>query len=425
MAHILRLFIAAAVTAGTTITAGAAAAPCSSRPAIGFACRDGDLLRIRLADGVTILTHGGDPVPGSAEVGSFTDPVQPACVGDRARELHGLVIYVHASDTTNREATMRGTVADLVARANGMLRAEAATFGRTLDYRMACEGDGSLLVDAVTLATPLSATTFTTVVNDLRAAGYVDSLAKYWIFFDGRPPNAPGGTGTFQVNDRLEGSNTNNWGPSYGVTWGYTGAGGAKVMMHENGHNLGAVQNTAPNTSGAGHCNDGRDVMCYADGGPASRYDGTVCSVQRFDCNGDDYFHPAPAAGSYPAEHWNLGAPFNRAVQGCSFASGLLIAGDPVTSTATVPVPDACAGRWYAGMAFLPTPPVSTDPGMVTWHNTSGALPDVDVCWYASASPIRCDRVGKDASGTVPAGATQAIIALRAGVAATFVLSSV
>jgi hypothetical protein len=34
------------------------------------------------------------------------------------------------------------------------------------------------------------------------------------------------------------------------------------LVMHENGHTMGAVQKTAPFANRLGHCNDGPDVMC-------------------------------------------------------------------------------------------------------------------------------------------------------------------
>jgi hypothetical protein len=78
-------------------------------------------------------------------------------------------------------------------------------------------------------------------------------------------------------------------------------------------HTLGAVQSSAPHTSGAGHCVDEQDIMCYADGGPNQGLLSTVCNVgaspfdfaELFDCNQDDYFDPTPAPGSYLATHWN------------------------------------------------------------------------------------------------------------------------
>ena len=87
------------------------------------------------------------------------------------------------------------------------------------------------------------------------------------------------------------------------------------TMMHELAHNLGAVQASAPHVTdpvAGGHCTDEHDLMCYADGGPnntltypcATRDGQTIDST--FDCGRDDYFDPAPEAGSYLATSWNL-----------------------------------------------------------------------------------------------------------------------
>ena len=61
-----------------------------------------------------------------------------------------------------------------------------------------------------------------------------------------------------------------------------------------------------------GHCWQGADVMCYVEDGGAShamQYDcprvgGAI--PQAYDCGRDDYFNPAPPAGSYLATHWNV-----------------------------------------------------------------------------------------------------------------------
>jgi hypothetical protein len=88
------------------------------------------------------------------------------------------------------------------------------------------------------------------------------------------------------------------------------GADRSDYMLHEITHTLGAVQLTAPHSTGQGHCWDDNDVMCYNDGGPYYAAGGTlrgICatSFELIDCNGDDYFAYAPAAGSYLTNHWN------------------------------------------------------------------------------------------------------------------------
>jgi hypothetical protein len=90
----------------------------------------------------------------------------------------------------------------------------------------------------------------------------------------------------------------------------------AEGMLHEMTHTLGAVLPHAPHATSYGHCTDGYDVMCYADGGSsAAPYTNTACPqltgtqagmTQTYDCGRDDYFNPSPAAGSYLATHWNV-----------------------------------------------------------------------------------------------------------------------
>jgi hypothetical protein len=63
--------------------------------------------------------------------------------------------------------------------------------------------------------------------------------------------------------------------------------------------------------------------MCYDDGGTAGTYTELACpdpappielADERFDCNGDTYFHPAPPNGNplSSAQTWHLGRPANE-----------------------------------------------------------------------------------------------------------------
>lgn len=83
------------------------------------------------------------------------------------------------------------------------------------------------------------------------------------------------------------------------------------LFLHEITHTLGGVANDAPHSTGAGHCTDQADIMCYADGGPRNTMS-TLCPAlsgainAAFDCGQDDYFSPTPTPGSYLATHWNV-----------------------------------------------------------------------------------------------------------------------
>jgi hypothetical protein len=101
--------------------------------------------------------------------------------------------------------------------------------------------------------------------------------------------------------------NANNVGPSYSYIACYTG----DIVEHELGHNIGAVQSSAPHSSGYGHCYQENDDMCDNDGGSYFVNGGVLtypcpnAPYYWFDCKGDDYYNKFPAAGSYLATHWN------------------------------------------------------------------------------------------------------------------------
>jgi hypothetical protein len=82
------------------------------------------------------------------------------------------------------------------------------------------------------------------------------------------------------------------------------------VVLHEMGHNLGAVQDSAPHSDHAGHCFDGQDLICYVStagaGAPFPPIPVFCPDTTPFDCGHDDYFSPGPPEGSYLATHWNV-----------------------------------------------------------------------------------------------------------------------
>lgn len=296
-------------------------------PKQGPSCRlPNGLWRVKLKDGSTVETRGPDPahaghssgVAGSVSAAAATS----AFVCALTSSYHGLVIYVVANDRRNRYSAMASTVRNYFQWAQDKLNAEYQEFGASASYKMACDGDGRLRVDNVQLPTSAGSTTFSSIISELRIRGYNSSLTQYWVWYDGGVGSYCG-QATFSYDDRADVNNANNSGNAFAITYGCDGV----TMMHENGHSMGAVQQSAPNSSGAAHCNDGQDVMCYADGGPSSHYKANVCADhQHFDCDHDDYMHPDPPPGSYLATHWNIGACYNRFIKrsGCGSSDDLL-----------------------------------------------------------------------------------------------------
>ncbi len=300
---------------------------------MGRACKlpNGNFL-MRLRDGHTITTHGPDNLS-PAEVAALDAPAAvPAAPSSHVcvptSSYYNIIIYAVPNGQTDRYSTMADTVRGYFQAAQDKLNQEAMETGNvTASYKMACDGDGRVTVLHENLPTALSSSDYYSIVNDLRARGHTSTFAHYWIYFDGSCCAC--GQGEFHDDDRPLADNLNNTGPRYAISYQ------CNALMHENGHNMGAVQNNSPNASGAAHCNDDRDVMCYNDGGPKSGgYNANVCTDREYyDCNHNDYFHANPAAGSYLATHWNVAACYNRYIQrsGCGGPTNT----PPPTNTAT------------------------------------------------------------------------------------------
>ena len=133
---------------------------------------------------------------------------------------------------------------------------------------------------------------FTTFQEAMWNAGLNNLNRKYVVFAD------VNGSGQCAVSSFW---NDNNMARSYTGwaklnSWCWTG----HHFTHELGHLLGAVVTWAPNATMNYHCTDGQDIMCYSDGpGVVMRY---PCGLPMLlDCNGDDYFNPAPVAGTWLA----------------------------------------------------------------------------------------------------------------------------
>lgn len=268
---------------------------------IGRACRlpDGDY-RVFLEDGTTLRTHGPDPIPDDGDPGLGDDQRQPVCAW-RSR-LH--VLYGHPSSKPDRSDEVADDLRSVVRHMNAVLNADAqASGGVTADYKVACDGEGRIAVDA--FSGP-DTTDFSVIVDAARDEGYNRGETDYVIFWDDRHGTYCG-VGNYERDDRLSEDNANMQGPDYGVN--YQPCWEGRTPMHENGHNQGAVQQFAPKSDGAGHCLDGYDVMCYT-----SDVAGLVLCTERtrYDCDDDTYFDADPEEGEWLADHWNIGSRLNR-----------------------------------------------------------------------------------------------------------------
>ena len=351
---------------------------------IGRLCPRGDgLFDVFTPDGRYVgPSHGPDPAPSGPETTSLAGSA-PACVDGAPGQYYAQVIYARAYDDANGYASWAPRIRAMVEGANQLVSDAATMTGGRADLKVRCV-DGANDVLQLVLPTARASASFGTIVGDLQDLGYADGRVKYWIFYDDASACTCGGMGHIMYDSQPGPANANNGnvGPMYAITFGYDSV---RIMLHELGHNLGAVQLDAPNTSGGWHCIDGADTMCYDDGGwNAQNYRSTYCSAEVFDCGKDDYFHANPAPGSYLDTHWNLGDQSNRYFR---FGNPAFV-GVLCDDAAEVGAPAACQMRAIddsAGIRYT----VDWGDGTVETVPAEGYLPPdvIRTATHAYASP--------------------------------------
>jgi hypothetical protein len=222
------------------------------------------------------------------------------CIGDGETGPRVQLVYARASDTPSRFNAVVPLIRQYASDADDIVNVSAGRVGDGRRIRFVTNEACEPKVTSVTL-TDAGDDTFAKTVTELRAQGLTDNDRKYLIFMDAAVGIC--GLGEVYLDDRAGQENPNNSGrPMFArvdtACWQHAAA-------HELLHTLGAVQNTAPNSSGAGHCTDEVDVMCYKD--TTATVTKQVCSrAGQVDCNNDDYFHPNPKPSSYLATSWNV-----------------------------------------------------------------------------------------------------------------------
>ena len=297
-------------------------------PGLGPSCRTRDgLFRLPAPDGSTYTTHGLDSPPPKPLAGYLPDSqtaLDTATADDvtcaPTNERHTLMIYAYPSNQASRYATIAPLLRQETYKLSAFLTAESQSMDSNTgkELRVACDA-GTPRVTAVQLATNSSVDSFSTVVNDLAAQGYGGTMStavtdRYLVFYDSTVGSGAAGTGHLFRDDSPSTDSANNSGGLVAVEFAWSGTPHWDVLLHEAGHNMGAVQYSAPNTSDTtwgAHCNDGIDIMCYSDGMAQSNYNGSVCAIEVFDCNRNDYFNSDPAPGSYLDTHWNIAGTYN------------------------------------------------------------------------------------------------------------------
>src|SRR4051794_7722149 len=291
---------------------------------------------VNLADVVTTAQaaagDGSDGLPTAwcgSETGGDNGPVTPTAKAP----FKG--VYAYAPHRPHPFARWEDALQANVAIVQRFLSAQdGGTKGLRFDMGTAC---GPQYVDIQSVQLPGAraayADNFSAISNAVqRALGPAGGPRNAIVLADGLSGSAQeyglGETVMGSTGERQGSANIHNRGGLTSIVFSRDGAaapGGARWgwwpegFLHEMTHNLGAVQWGAPHSTQPlggsspqyGHCWQGADVMCYVEDGGAAHGMQQDCAglpgaiPQNYDCGRDDYFNPAPAAGSYLATHWN------------------------------------------------------------------------------------------------------------------------
>ncbi|MEA3189478.1 MAG: hypothetical protein QOD77_60 [Thermoplasmata archaeon] len=322
----MRALVVAALLLAPVLPALASGGGCqeSFHPAIGRMCaRPDGLFDVLGPDGARIgVVHGLDPVPAGAQP-SLPPPAgpymadnvrQPSCV-DMTRGVPGHVVimaYVGQLPNAKSQIDVANSMRMLITAIDKVVDDSGLQRGDHADLRVACsQGQIAIFQESIGAVGGGYSGMFSHVKSSLMARGYNDPAKKYWVYYDALDPTySAAGVGDLYYDDSPLASNLNNGNsgtPTYAVSLAYWDV---RVLLHEAGHNQGAVQASAPHHNYGGHCDDGYDIMCYTASAAGCPY--SYPDPDPFDCHNDDYFDTQPAPASYLATHWNLANPVNR-----------------------------------------------------------------------------------------------------------------
>ena len=276
-------------------------------------------------------THGPDPAPviapaaqaaATASAVDWCPNTDPAANQYANGEYRYHAVYAYPSDRPSRLAALGAELQESAFGASALIERE---YGRAIRFDVGTPcGQGQLDISEVRLpftedqlaaaAAADHTATFDAVGAALRVRGFAvapndasaDQLAplseNYLVWLDGPGPPRSCGQGTALLDSTRSETNLNNLGGKLALIY-RNGRDfcGEDVVRHEIGHNLGALQPDAPNTTDGVHCNDAfEDTMC---GWESPKLAGGPFNGLYFDYGNDDYWDPPQGA---PLRWWTV-----------------------------------------------------------------------------------------------------------------------
>jgi cell division septation protein DedD len=351
-----------------------------------------------------LCTHGPDHAPPGVDVRQSAPPVtngvaassgSVVCDGDGTSGYRVQLIYAHASNVADRYAQYASSFQQWAGNIDHVFSQSAAETGGDRHVRFVHDSACNAVVARVTLS-PTGDDTFSNTMKELQNQGFTRSDRKYLVWVDA---NVYCGIAQVYYDDSAGSTNNSNGNPAIqgeigrvdSGCWGQT----ASAEAHELMHTLGGVQTSAPHATTKNHCTDEYDRMCYADGsGQALTYPCPPAHENLFDCNHDDYFSTAPAAGTYLATHWNTAnnrflisstSPPPPTSTTLPTATTTLPPSTTTSSPPTTVPPTTVPPTTVPPTTVPPTTvaPTTTAPPVTTTPPPTGSVPSAPTAFYA------------------------------------------
>lgn len=218
-------------------------------------------------------------------------------------------VYAYPSDRPDRSASIKSQyILPTVGAIDAELRNSASHTGGTRQLKWVTSSGCDLNVQVIRLS--ITAAEWRSL--DQNQGGLVFNRILAGTGFGAQPPSNRRYAIWVDASDPGMDGSGYNWGGFYAIQSGESSWTSPFGMEHEVMHGLGAVAAGAPHSTGAGHCYDAVDIMCYNDGGSNWR-ELNVCSIAYYDCNHDDYFYAGtPPSGSFLANNPTANAANSR-----------------------------------------------------------------------------------------------------------------
>ena len=213
-------------------------------------------------------------------------------------------MYLHEADQVSRYDELQPLLLNEVANVDDVFAMSAQKTDGGRRVRWVHNSSCAPMILEVAVPDGALGPDFDQTMAALESQGYDKPDRKYLAFADA---NEFCGIGSMWLDDSPTENFNDGGGTSHSRVDAACWSGETSTPAHELLHNLGGVQEFAPNATPYGHCTDESDLMCYEDGsGVPMRLE--VCAADQeplLDCKNDDYFTTREVAGSYLAIRWN------------------------------------------------------------------------------------------------------------------------